>query len=282
MYDLLKKDTPGLAYQSEIYPMERLGKELGLKNLFIKRDDLTDFLGNKTRHVKFLIAWLRMKKINDVELIGRGDSDCMRMYAQGFKRVGINFKYRLASEYGTGNGMVMKQLNQLADSKSFLLRYDDMKDIAALGYVEAVEELAYQMPDVDFIYLYSYDATWMGISVGCWLQGLRPRIIAVRGPGAPNGVINSPRDMSYRNKIYSSIEDMAECKVENRRTVCQEEGGKWHHDIVKEILNVEGLLLDPVYTGRAMKVLIRDAQKGLIPTDAKVLFWHTGGVLINC
>lgn len=282
MYDLLKMELPDLAVQSQIYPLERLGNELGLDELYIKRDDLTDFFGNKTRHIKYLIAWLRMKKINNVELEGRGDSDCMRMYAQGFKRVGINFKFKLASEFGTGNGMVMGQLNQFVNGDTFCLRYDQMKDVAALGYVEAVDELAIQLPAVDIIYLYSYDATWMGISVGCWLRALKPRIIAVRGPGAPNGALGSPRDLAYRNKTYSSIENMVECKVENRRTVCIEIGGKWHHPIVKDILNMEGVLLDPVYTGRAMQKLINDARAGLIPKKAKVLFWHTGGVLINC
>jgi len=282
MYELLKGLLPDLAVQSQIYRMERLGNELGLDELYIKRDDLTDFYGNKTRHIKYLIAWLRLKKINEVELVGRGDSDCMRMYAQGFKRVGIKFKYNLKSDYGTGNGMVMKQLNQFTNGETFKLPYDSHKEIAALGYVEAVDELAIQMPDVDYIYLYSYDATWMGISVGCWLRALKPRIIAIRGPGAPNGAIGSPRDMSYRNQIYGMIENMTECKVENRRTVCFEVSGKWHHPIVKDILNLEGILLDPVYTGRAMGKLIQDARVGFIPKKAKVLFWHTGGILINC
>ena len=39
----------------------------------------------------------------------------------------------------------------------------------------------------------------------------------------------------------------------------------------------EGLLLDPVYTGRAAGGLIDLIQKGFFKHEETVLFWHTGG-----
>jgi 1-aminocyclopropane-1-carboxylate deaminase/D-cysteine desulfhydrase-like pyridoxal-dependent ACC family enzyme len=39
----------------------------------------------------------------------------------------------------------------------------------------------------------------------------------------------------------------------------------------------EGLLLDPVYTGRAAAGLVDLIRKGFFETGATVLFWHTGG-----
>jgi D-cysteine desulfhydrase len=39
----------------------------------------------------------------------------------------------------------------------------------------------------------------------------------------------------------------------------------------------EGILLDPVYTGRAAAGLIDLARKGVILPGESVLFWHTGG-----
>ena len=39
----------------------------------------------------------------------------------------------------------------------------------------------------------------------------------------------------------------------------------------------EGLLLDPVYTGRAAAGLINLVRKGFFKKDETVLFWHTGG-----
>jgi 1-aminocyclopropane-1-carboxylate deaminase/D-cysteine desulfhydrase-like pyridoxal-dependent ACC family enzyme len=39
----------------------------------------------------------------------------------------------------------------------------------------------------------------------------------------------------------------------------------------------EGLLLDPVYTGKAMAGLRMLIANGEISRGARVLFWHTGG-----
>ncbi len=39
----------------------------------------------------------------------------------------------------------------------------------------------------------------------------------------------------------------------------------------------EGILLDPVYTGKAMSALIADIRAGKLDPDMPVLFLHTGG-----
>jgi 1-aminocyclopropane-1-carboxylate deaminase/D-cysteine desulfhydrase-like pyridoxal-dependent ACC family enzyme len=39
----------------------------------------------------------------------------------------------------------------------------------------------------------------------------------------------------------------------------------------------EGLLVDPVYTGRAAAGLVDLIRKGFFDRDERVLFWHTGG-----
>ena len=40
---------------------------------------------------------------------------------------------------------------------------------------------------------------------------------------------------------------------------------------------MEGIFLDPVYTGKAGLALIRMALAGDIPSDSPTLFYHTGG-----
>ena len=39
----------------------------------------------------------------------------------------------------------------------------------------------------------------------------------------------------------------------------------------------EGILLDPVYTGRAAAGLVDLIRRGFFGPDETVLFWHTGG-----
>ena len=48
-------------------------------------------------------------------------------------------------------------------------------------------------------------------------------------------------------------------------------------EAVTLLARTESILLDPVYSGKAMSGLIDLARKGYFPEGAKVLFLHTGG-----
>jgi 1-aminocyclopropane-1-carboxylate deaminase/D-cysteine desulfhydrase-like pyridoxal-dependent ACC family enzyme len=50
-------------------------------------------------------------------------------------------------------------------------------------------------------------------------------------------------------------------------------------EAIKLVARTEGIVLDPVYTAKAMAALIDWIQKGRIGADETVLFWHTGGQL---
>jgi D-cysteine desulfhydrase len=53
--------------------------------------------------------------------------------------------------------------------------------------------------------------------------------------------------------------------------------GKPEREAIELAARKEGLLLDPVYTGRAMAGLIDLARRGVIAKGETLLFWHTGG-----
>jgi 1-aminocyclopropane-1-carboxylate deaminase/D-cysteine desulfhydrase-like pyridoxal-dependent ACC family enzyme len=48
-------------------------------------------------------------------------------------------------------------------------------------------------------------------------------------------------------------------------------------EAVRLFAKLEGLLLDPVYTGRAAAGMIDLIRKGFFKNDETILFWHTGG-----
>jgi D-cysteine desulfhydrase len=48
-------------------------------------------------------------------------------------------------------------------------------------------------------------------------------------------------------------------------------------EAVRTVARSEGILLDPVYTGKAMAGLMGLIRKGEIGAHERVLFWHTGG-----
>jgi D-cysteine desulfhydrase len=48
-------------------------------------------------------------------------------------------------------------------------------------------------------------------------------------------------------------------------------------EAIRLFARTEGILLDPVYTGRAEGGLLDLIRRGFFPSDARILFWHTGG-----
>ena len=53
--------------------------------------------------------------------------------------------------------------------------------------------------------------------------------------------------------------------------------GQLEKDAIHSFANLEGILLDPVYTARAAGGMIELIKQGMIDTSERVLFWHTGG-----
>jgi 1-aminocyclopropane-1-carboxylate deaminase/D-cysteine desulfhydrase-like pyridoxal-dependent ACC family enzyme len=53
--------------------------------------------------------------------------------------------------------------------------------------------------------------------------------------------------------------------------------GEREKEAIDLFARLEGLLLDPVYTGRAAAGLIDLARQGVFESGQQVLFWHTGG-----
>lgn len=53
--------------------------------------------------------------------------------------------------------------------------------------------------------------------------------------------------------------------------------GEPEREAIRLCAETEGLLVDPVYTGRAMAGLIGLIHNGEFKRDQQVLFWHTGG-----
>ena len=49
-------------------------------------------------------------------------------------------------------------------------------------------------------------------------------------------------------------------------------------EFIQSVASSEGLVLDPVYTGKAMYGLYNEIKEGNVPSGSNVLFIHTGGL----
>ena len=53
---------------------------------------------------------------------------------------------------------------------------------------------------------------------------------------------------------------------------------EWELEFIKELAKLEGIILDPVYTGKAMYGLTEEIKKGKFSEHENLLFIHTGGM----
>jgi len=263
-----------------IQRMRNLGRQLGLRNLFVKRDDLTQFFGNKTRHAKFIFADLALNGVKSVEIIGYKDSNCTRIYSQAARYMNIKVRRTfLDNAYHDGGNYRIISLIENNGSGPYQLHFESHKDIAALGYVDAVKEIKDELPGLKYLYLYSYDATWIGLALGREMHGLDFTIRAIRPLKGPNGKLGGGPDIDYMESIINSASSKCGLgKVDETTVQKLVVDGAVFNEVVHDVLNLEGLLLDPVYTGRAMHRLIQDAENGWILPNDTVLFLHTGGI----
>jgi D-cysteine desulfhydrase len=54
--------------------------------------------------------------------------------------------------------------------------------------------------------------------------------------------------------------------------------GEEEIEVIKRLAKSEGIILDPVYTGKAMRGLIGEIEKENFNTKERILFIHTGGI----
>ena len=161
-----------------------------------------------------------------------------------------------------------------------------MQAIASVGYVDGMAELAEQLSarriDADALYLAAANMTPAGLAVGARALGLDLRVVGItpirwsedrptdiaRIASAtadrlgldlafePGDIIN---DDGYIGERYGVVSD-----------ACRE--------AIRLVAETEGLILDPVYTGKAMAGLIDHIRQGRVGPDETVVFLHTGGL----
>jgi D-cysteine desulfhydrase family pyridoxal phosphate-dependent enzyme len=174
--------------------------------------------------------------------------------------------------------------------KPYLVPYGGSSSTGALGYAFAMEELMGQLADertrssdnVDWIIFgTSSGGTHAGLVLGQRLFGFKGKVLGIS--------IDEPVEWLQKNvsalatsaseRLGERIE-FAPADVSANADYCRAGYGVLT-DAEREAVHLfarhEGLLLDPVYTGRAAAGLIDLIRKGFFKKEETVLFWHTGG-----
>jgi len=292
-----------------VEPLPRLSQALGGPSIWVKRDDQTGlaFGGNKTRKLEFLLADAR--SLGAETLITRGalQSNHCRQTAAAAARHGYACTLILAGEAPstiTGNLLldqllgaeiifagdedpeqVLKQAFDRAQEEGrrpYLIPYGGSSPTGASAYVAALEELlTEEAPFHRIVFATSSGGTQAGMIVGAQALGLPTRIYGISVDKPADDLRPAIAALAHEIADLLRIDlalDSSDILVDDRYL-----GGGYgvmgdpEVQAIRLFARHEGLLLDPVYTGRAAAGLIDLIHRGEIEPGERILFWHTGG-----
>jgi len=292
-----------------IEPLPRLTAALGGPEILCRRDDQTGlgFGGNKTRKLEFLLADARAQGAQTLITTGAIQSNHCRQTAALAARCGFACILVLSGtppEVASGN-LFLDQLfgaevvwcqreerdatlaktyqdAQIAGRNPYLIPYGASNEIGILGYYEAMRELQSQITSIDWIVVASSSGgTLAGMLLGAKQCGFSGRIMGISIDCREAELKNIVRDLCRTGaKILPGNLQVDESEILVSDAYL---GGGYavlgqpEVEAIRLFASLEGLLLDPVYTGRAAAGMIDLIRKGSFKAGERVLFWHTGG-----
>jgi D-cysteine desulfhydrase family pyridoxal phosphate-dependent enzyme len=294
---------------------ERLSKRLGVR-ILIKRDDQTGLAmgGNKARKLEYLIADALSAGADTVITTGGSQSNHARMTAAACRLAGLDCYLVLdrgIHPEAQGNILLDRLLGanvQIVDSEDPAVSTDLMKDVAesvrsrgktpyiiprggsvavgAAGYVGCILELVQQLEieDISITHLYlptgsggthagimagqaitGWDAAIQGISVSRDGRQLRATVLQLA-----NQTLEFLKRAVRVSEEDVLVDDGFRGPGYGRTTTASMEA-------IETAARDEAIILDPVYTGKAMAGLIAHAREGRFTSTNAVIFLHTGG-----
>ena len=293
-----------------IETLPRLSETLGGPRLLVKRDDQTGlaFGGNKTRKLEFLVAEARDQGAKTLISGGALQSNHCRQTAAAAARFGFECILVL-----TGDMPAQPSANLLLDQlfgaqvvhvpdrkdrdrilqetfdraaekgkKPYLVPYGGSSATGALGYAFAVKELMEQDTTADWIvFATSSGGTHAGLVLGQRVFGYKGKVLGISIDESEEWLATHVSELASlaSEKLGKRIE-FAPAEILANADYCKAGYGvltEPEREAIHLFAKHEGLLLDPVYTGRAAAGMIDLIRKGFFKKDETLLFLHTGG-----
>ncbi len=299
-----------------IEPLSRLSERLGGPQLFIKRDDQTGLAlgGNKTRKLEFLMAEAVEQGADLVVTAGAIQSNHCRQTAAIAARLGLGCTLVLTGEppsHPSANLLLDRlfgaQVIYVPDRRDreqalqetmtrarsegrrpYLVPYGGSSPTGVLGYVFAMQELIEQWPAQgvaarpDWIVCASSSGgTQAGLALGRRRFGFSGRILGISIDESVEWLQQTVSKLATQaSELIGERIEIGPDEVLANDQYCRAGYGvltEAEREAIHLFARTEGILLDPVYTGRAAAGLIDLIRKGFFRKDEIVLFWHTGG-----
>ena len=301
-----------------IQKLERLSRSWGGPEIFVKRDDFTgsEYSGNKIRKLEFSVAEAKRQGADFLITCGGVQSNHARATAVAATRlgmgsvlalrgekpeeidgnlfldllVGAQIRYVSAEDYRNRIDEIMSEIaEQLAaeGKRAYIIPEGASNAIGSFGYFSATAEILQQISEmqIQFDYIICADGsggTHAGLLMGKKFFKLQAEIIGINvcddADYFKEKVTRICRNASVQYRVPVTVQPddvrvidgyVGEGYALNR----QEE-----IDFIREIAELEGVILDPVYTGKAFFGVHDQIQQGNFKKGEKILFIHTGGI----
>lgn len=297
--------------------LRRLSQRFPDHEIYIKRDDQTGLAtgGNKTRKLEYLIREALDLRADVVVTAGAQQSNHCRQTAAAAAIAGLechlllggesppvlNGNLLLSSMLGarityTGDDRKGERINEYASAlegdgrRPYLIPYGGSNSVGALGFVRAVEELKSQLDErnlsIDHLFFASSSGGMQtGLTLGLERCGMETRLEPISIDKAETGGLplseavlrlvteTAPRLGIHRE--FTAEDTRLDTRYDSPGYGVVTDGER---SALKVLARDEGILLDPVYTGRAFHGMLDRLERGEIPKGRTVLFWHTGGL----
>lgn len=303
-------------FPTPVQYLETLTKKYNGPAIYMKRDDLTSLGmgGNKTRKLEFLIGEALVQGKDTLLTAGGIQSNHCRLTAAAARKAGLDCHLVLNGtppKIITGNLLLdgifgakvhfcarkdrdeklLRVADELAETgrKPFVIPVGGSNSIGCVGYVNAVLELAGQLKDMSIapdaiVFASSSGGTQAGLTLGAKIAGFNGEILGISIDQNKTGFDPFPPVLAgICNAAAERIDSAVRLAESDFSLNCDYLGagyampGKLEFNAIHDLARLEGILLGPVYTARAMGGLMDLIQKGYFTKKHTVLFWHTGG-----
>jgi D-cysteine desulfhydrase len=274
--------------------------------------------GNKTRKLEFLMAEALAQGADSIITCGAPQSNHCRITLSAAVKEGLKCRFvieeRVAGSFGetaSGNHFMFRLMGvealtvvpggsdmalamrkvqeELAAQgrKGYIIPGGGSNALGGLGYVACAQELQQQM--------FAQGVQFDRVVVGSGSSGTHGGLLAgflgnhIQIPIIGIGVSRDPETQEpLVHKEAQAVMDLLGVPMTVPREAVVSVGGYWQPkysvpnammvEAVQMLARTEGILLDPVYTGKIMAGLIGLARKGFFKPNERVLFLHTGGL----
>ena len=300
-------------------PLERLSRELGGPEIWIKRDDCTGLStgGNKTRKLEFLMAEAEAQGAEIVMTQGATQSNHARQTAAFAARLGVACHLLLEDRTGSKdknynmNGNVFLDylhgataekrpggldMNAEMEAVAERLRAEGRNvytipgggsnPTGALGYVNCAFELVSQANDRDLAIDHIVHATGSAGTQAGLITGLKAMNAGIPLLGIGVRAPKARQEESVYALACATAEKLGCAGVVQRADVVANSDyvGEGYGipaestiEAIGMFAQLEGILLDPVYSGKGAAGLVDLVRKGRFRKGERVVFIHTGG-----